>query len=252
MPVIRHGNREIHYEPNKLIPHIKVFHQDFIPFGAGTDYAIQAVSAGKAREDSERLGDNHINTFFALKPFLEEPPSLIPSYDYFIYDGKEKKFPFMDIIDAGSLAPNQLIISYRLMGLLQKYRMAPHVTAPVVVRHRDIFIEDFYVMVHFWHHGCDLVDWENTVFAWVDNMIFQNIESTFTISSFEEYKAIRKNPPEREYIPLSVIFKDRYNIFYCDVFTEILSTKLIIKDFLASEMKNISINRVQSEIIRKG
>ncbi len=212
MPIIKHGDHEIHYVHHDLIPHIKIFHQDFSPFGPGTDYAVQAVSAGKAREDMERLGDNHINTFSALKPFLEEPPTLIPSYDYIIYDGREKKFPFMDIISAGILASNQLIISYRLMSFLQKYRMAPHITAPVVVKHGDIFIEDYYVMVYFWNHGCDLVDWDNTVFAWVDSMIFQNIESTFTMT-FEMYKELRRTPPKDIYIPISISINSQYDIF---------------------------------------
>jgi hypothetical protein len=253
MPVIKHGDREIHYEHYDLIPHIKIFHQDFSPFGAGSDYEVIASLGGQALIDFESQDESHISRDFVYKAFQESPPKSIPSFDYIIYKGKEKKFPFMDAMSVGGIiGPNQLIISYRLMGLLQKYRMAPHITAPVVVKHRDTFINDYYVMVYFWHHGCDLVDWENTVFAWVDSMIFQNIESTFTISSFEEYKAIRKNPPKRKYIPLSVEFKDKYNIFYCDLYTEILSTKLIIEDLFVSELKNISINRVQSEILRKG
>ncbi len=239
MPFIKHKDREIHYEHYDLIPHIKIFHQDYSPFGPGSDYAVQAVSAGKAREDMERMGDDHINTYVALKPFLEETPTLIPSYDYIIYDGKERKFPFMDIIDAGILAPNQLIISYRLMGILQKYRMAPYITAPVVIKHRDTFIDDNYIMVYFWHHGCDLVDWKNTVFELIDP-IMETHQSTFSIDSFEEYKEFRKQVSRENihYRSLSIVFLDKYDIFYGDI------NKIFISSALRNELKSLHFKNV--------
>lgn len=231
MPVIRHGAREIHYQDHELIPHIKIFHQDFIPFAAGSDYEVVAGLAGQALIDFESQGDDHISRNFTYKAFKESPPIQIPSYDHIIYKGKEKKFPYMDAMSVGGIiGPNQLIISYRLMGLLQKYRMAPYITAPVVVKHRDTFIKDYYVMVYFWHHGCDLVDWENTIFELIEPIKETHI-STFTIESFDSYLEFRKKASKESiyYRPLSLVFVDKYEIFYCK----------IGKIFISSSLQNV-------------
>jgi hypothetical protein len=240
MPLIKHGDREIHFEYDERIPHIKIFHQDFSPFGAGSDYEVIAGLGGQALIDFESQGDDHISRDFVYKAFNESPPIQIPSYDYIIYKGTEKKFPFMDAMSVGGIiGPNQLIISYRVMGLLQKYRMAPHITAPVVVKHRDIFIEDYYVMVYFWHHGCDLVDWESTVFEYIDP-ISEAHTSTFSINSFDEYKIFRKNVSKEGiyYKPLSIFFKDKYDIYYCDIKNLFISTQL------QNEIKSLSLKNV--------
>jgi hypothetical protein len=243
MPVIKHGDREIHYEHYDLIPHIKIFHQDFSPFGAGSDYEVIASLGGQALIDFESQGDDHISRDFVYKAFNESPPIQIPSYDYIIYKGTEKKFPYMDAMSVGGIiGPNQLIISYRLMGLLQQYRMAPHITAPVVVKHRDNFIEDYYVMVYFWQHGCDLVDWENTVFEMIEPIKETHL-STFSINSFNEYKEFRKRVSKEgiHYRPLSLVFVDRYDIFYCNIGKIFISSSLQ-NGLKSKQFKNVWIS----------
>ncbi len=240
MPVIKHNDREIHYEHYDLIPHIKIFHQDFSPFGAGSDYEVIAGLGGQALIDFESQDEAHISRDYVYRAFKESEPEIIPSYEYIIYKGKEKKFPFMDAMSVGGIiGPNQLIISYRLMGILQKYRMAPHITAPVVIKHRDTFIDDYYVMVYFWHHGCDLVDWENTVFELIEPIKETHI-STFSISSLEEYKEFRKKVSREgiHYRPLSLVFIDKYDIFYCDI------GKIFISSSLRNILKNLQLKNV--------
>ncbi len=253
MPVIKHNDSEIHYEHYDLIPHIKIFHQDYIPISAGTDYEVLADLGGQAKTDFESLKSEHISRAFIYKPFLESPPSFIPSYDFIIYEGKEKKFPFMDIMSVGGIVgPNQLIISYRLMGILQKYRMAPHITAPVVVKHRDTFIDDFYVMVHFWHHGCDLVDWESTIFAIIEP-VEENYISFFQLNNLDAYLNFRSKVSKGgiHYKPISLTLKNKFDIFYSHVLLSILSTKSLLNKLSSVNIKNLSVNRIQCEILER-
>ena len=42
MPVIKHGDREIHYESYEWNEDIKIIHQDYSTIEEGTDYAIHA------------------------------------------------------------------------------------------------------------------------------------------------------------------------------------------------------------------
>lgn len=141
----------------------------------------------------------------------------------------------------GILAPNQLIVSYRLMGLFQRFRMAPHITAPVVVKHRDVVIDDYYVMVYFWHHGCDQVVWEQSIFAMIEP-IEETYLSFFTLPSFEAYKSFRQKVSEGgiHYQPISIVFDTKFDIFYTDILNKLISADLkqtIIND----NFKNVSI-----------
>lgn len=243
MPIIRHGDREIHYEPYEWNEDVKIFHQDYSPISASIDYAINADWGGQAELDLESLGKNHNKSFYATKPFNETPPESMPSYDYFIYEEREKKFPYMDLLNVAGLPPNQLVVSYKLMGLFQKYRMAPYVTAPVVVKHRDQYIDDYYVMLYFWHHGCDQVVWEKSVFAMIEP-IEETYLSFFTINSFDEYKEFRKKVAQGGiyYRPVSIVFDDKYDIFYSDILNILISQK-IKEQILKSNYKNVKISK---------
>lgn len=243
MPVIKYGDREIHYEPYEWNEDVKIFHQDYSSINADLEHKKIDHWGGQAQFDIETQGDGYINLNYALRPFVEIEPSNIPSYDYLIYEGKEKKFPYPDILYVAGIAPNQLIISYRLMGLFQKYRMAPHITAPVVVRHRDVVIDDYYVMVYFWHHGCDLINWNDTIYE-IRDFISGEHFSFWKFFSLSEFKVFREggSVDRLQTRPLSISIFDKYDIFYSTVVNRILVSKDLINQLNQFDGKNIAIN----------
>jgi hypothetical protein len=202
----------------------KIYHRDFIPFRAGLEFKEIVKWGGKAEFDMISQKYDYINSNFSMRRFPIEPPQNIPSFDFLEFEGKQKKFPNPDLLSVSGIGPNQIICSYKFMGFMQKYRMAPHIIAPVVVHHRDTVIDDYYVMVYFWESGIDLVDWDKTIFAWIDG-ITEEIKSYFKIENKENYIKFRMNPSSESYIPLSVSFIDKYDFFYSALHINILLNK---------------------------
>ncbi len=214
MPVIHHKDIEIHYEPHPLIPHLKVFHQDLYAISYDTDTGIELNPEGQAKEDLLRMGYEHPNNAYAKYRFNEDRPKTMPSYDYLNCLTRKKVFRYPDIINnSGIIGPNQLLISWRLMGLFRKFRMAPHITIPAVIKFRDTFIEDNYLVLYFYHHGCDHVVWDKTVFGFVD-LKNDLITSTFDLSDLNNLKLLYSNLPKQKFALLKITFLNKYAIFY--------------------------------------
>lgn len=253
MPVIKHKDIEIHYEFHNLNPHLKVFHQDLFTISHDTDMNIRVFAEGQAKADLENMGDNHPNGSFANQRFNEKPPLRLPSYNYLTCETRKKKFPFPDILGSfGIIGPNQLLISYKLMGIFQKFRMAPHITIPAVIKFRDTYIDDNYLVLYFYHHGCDHVVWDKTVFAYIDP-IKENILDTFDLNDYGHLKEFYSDLPKQRFVCIKLTFFDKFDIFYSFIGNRVLVNKKLKNDILIQQgIKGIicSGNRFETNIIK--
>lgn len=221
----------------------KHYQHDFVPFGAGTDFEMGAILGGKAEEEWLTLDKKHLCVQNIYNPFIESPPSSIPSYNFIQYRGKEKKFPFMDLIDAGHLGTNQIICSIKFLDFIQNFKLAPYVTTPVIVHHRNSIITDHYVMVCFWHHGMNLVNWSKTWFKYTNFPETENQELYFQYSSIEDFKENHLTKLNEKFYLFSKIFiKNSYDLFYNYITNSILSSKLISEEIVRMKFTNLSLD----------
>lgn len=250
MSVIKHKDIEIYYESHPLLPHTKVFKQDLHQISPNVDAGIELIPEGLALENLKRLGYDHPNYAYSKHKFNELPPTFLPSYNYIFCKSQKRKFWFPDIMqDLGIIAPNQLLVSYRFMGLLQKFRMAPHITIPAVIKFRDTYIDDYYLVLYFYQHGCDHVLWERTVFGYTKGFVDWQVLNTFNLNSLEEYKELLANPPEKTYKLLSVAFNSRYDIFYSIIGLGIYVTPTLEKEINSNKLKDVAFTFRQFETI---
>jgi len=161
---------------------------------------------------------------------------------------RKKKFPYPDILGSfGIIGPNQLLISYKLMGIFQKFRMAPHITVPAVIKFRDTFIDDNYLALYFYHHGCDHVAWDKTVFGFM-NLVDEIISSTFQFDNFDDYYKFKSGlPPKSSYRAVTVSFHDVYDIFYSGIGLNIYVNKNVKNEILTNKIKGYIFSRISFE-----
>lgn len=246
MPVITYKDIEINYEFSELIPTMKVFHQDLFTISPDSDTKIRVYAEGQAKTDLEGLGYNHPNGAYSQNRFNETCPTRMPSYNYLTCETLKKKFPYPDILESyGIIGPNQLLVSYRLMGIFQKFRMAPHITVPAVIKFRDTYIEDNYLVLYFYHHGCDHVVWDKTVFGYTKGIIRWDLINTFNFDSFLKYKEFANNPPDQTFKLLKLTMYDEFDIFY----STIASPLIIVSNKIINEVK---VNKINGAIFRHG
>ncbi|MEZ5030900.1 MAG: hypothetical protein R2787_05850 [Saprospiraceae bacterium] len=212
MNFIQYNDIKVEYQFRDTFPGTPFFHQDFNRFGINP--AINNSCWINNNSDSEFQMPN-VQGYFHENLMLETPP-IFPSEFILFCKGKFSLFEQSPALYCPCFGRQGLVIHEQLYEeLFNNFTFGPHLKYSLQIHNKHKIFKNF-ILILFWHHGSDLIDWSQSLF--IDRIDYRPNYSSIDKNKIFQFKScedfINRMNGIRAFIPLSLSYKYKYDIFF--------------------------------------
>lgn len=216
MKTIHYNDITVEYNLRDIFPRTAFFHQDFHPLEVNNAFKTSCwLNHSENNFGKSEIESPNVERYFNDNLMRESPPAFP---DNFILNCKGKFIHFENspVLYCPCFARQGLVITKHLYDELNiNFVLGPHLTYSVqIINKHKIF--NHFVLILFWHHGADLIDWKKSLFIdrndYSPNYSNLDISKVFQFKSYDEY--MKRMNGIRAFSPLSLSLHCTYDIFF--------------------------------------